>query len=249
MIRNTVDWRGETLSRLRGLIMTAGPAMVEEVKWKKPSRPEGVPAWSHGGLVCMGEMLKRAVRLTFPKGAQIEDPAKLFNARLDSQSVRAIDFHEGQVIPEADLKAVITDAVRLNVAGRRPISTSNGQVLAARGIDEGTSCLTAPRAQSGHTISFAERDGGPTGRRRVPGGVVHKLPLDLRTALVANPVALAAWMDITPLARNEFICWVEDAKQDTTRVRRMNRLQEELEEGQRRPCCWPGCKHRQRTGR
>jgi uncharacterized protein YdeI (YjbR/CyaY-like superfamily) len=84
---------------------------------------------------------------------------------------------------------------------------------------------------------------------RVPGGVVHKLPADLREALIANSTALAAWTDITPLARNEFICWVDDAKQETTRLRRIRRTQEELEEGQRRPCCWPGCKHRERTGR
>jgi len=74
----------------------------------------------------------------------------------------------------------------------------------------------------------------------VPGGVVHELPADLRKALVANPVALAAWNDITPLARNEFICWVEDAKQQMTRERRIRRTKEELEEGKRRPCCWPG---------
>ncbi|WP_428342926.1 YdeI/OmpD-associated family protein [Mycobacterium sp.] len=84
---------------------------------------------------------------------------------------------------------------------------------------------------------------------RVPGGVVHKLPADLRTALLGNSPALAAWKDITPLARNEFICWVDDAKQEATRARRIRRTQEELEEGQRRPCCWPGCKHRERTGK
>jgi hypothetical protein len=89
----------------------------------------------------------------------------------------------------------------------------------------------------------------PMSSSRVPGGVVHKLPGDLRKALIANPTALDAWKDITPLARNEFICWVEDAKQETTRERRIRRTQEELEEGQRRPCCWPGCKHRERTGR
>ena len=89
----------------------------------------------------------------------------------------------------------------------------------------------------------------PVSSKRVPGGVVHKLPADLREALIANPTALDAWKDITPLARNEFICWVEDAKQETTRERRIRRTQEELEEGQRRPCCWPGCKHRDRTGR
>ena len=84
---------------------------------------------------------------------------------------------------------------------------------------------------------------------RVPGGAVHKLPGDLREALIANPMALEAWMDITPLARNEFICWVEDAKQKATRDRRIRRTREELEEGQRRPCCWPGCAHRERNGK
>jgi Bacteriocin-protection, YdeI or OmpD-Associated len=82
----------------------------------------------------------------------------------------------------------------------------------------------------------------------VPGGVVHELPDDLRKALIANATALDAWNDITPLARNEFICWVEDAKRESTRERRIRRTREELEEGQRRPCCWPGCKHRERTG-
>jgi Bacteriocin-protection, YdeI or OmpD-Associated len=90
---------------------------------------------------------------------------------------------------------------------------------------------------------------GPVSGQRVPGGVVHELPADLRKALVANATALDAWKDITPLARNEFICWVEDAKQQTTRERRIRRTREELEEGLRRPCCWPGCKHRERTGR
>ena len=85
--------------------------------------------------------------------------------------------------------------------------------------------------------------------KQLPGGVVHELPADLRDGLLASTTALAAWTDITPLARNEFICWVEDAKQAATRERRIRRTREELEEGQRRPCCWPGCKHRERTGR
>jgi Bacteriocin-protection, YdeI or OmpD-Associated len=89
----------------------------------------------------------------------------------------------------------------------------------------------------------------PVSGQKLPGGVVHQLPTDLRKALIANATALDAWKDITPLARNEFICWVEDAKQETTRERRIRRTQEELEEGQRRPCCWPGCKHRDRIGR
>ncbi|HEX5468239.1 MAG TPA: YdeI/OmpD-associated family protein [Gaiellaceae bacterium] len=85
--------------------------------------------------------------------------------------------------------------------------------------------------------------------QRVPGGVVHKLPSDLRHALITNRTALDAWNDITPLARNEFICWVEDAKQATTRERRIRRTREELEEGMRRPCCWAGCSHREHNGR
>lgn len=84
---------------------------------------------------------------------------------------------------------------------------------------------------------------------KVAGGVVHRVPADLRAALIANPAALALWQDITPLGRNEFICWVEDAKQQVTRERRIRRTQEELEEGKRGPCCWPGCKHRERTGK
>jgi hypothetical protein len=90
---------------------------------------------------------------------------------------------------------------------------------------------------------------GAVSNMRLPGGVVHKLPADLRGELIANPTALDAWKDITPLARNEFICWVEDAKQEKTRERRIRRTREELEDGMRRPCCWPGCAHRERTGR
>jgi uncharacterized protein YdeI (YjbR/CyaY-like superfamily) len=90
---------------------------------------------------------------------------------------------------------------------------------------------------------------GPMSTQQLPGGVVHKLPADLRRTLVASRVALDAWKDITPLARNEFICWVEDAKQESTRERRIRRTKEELEDGMRRPCCWPGCSHRERSGR
>lgn len=84
--------------------------------------------------------------------------------------------------------------------------------------------------------------------QRVPGGVVHTLPADLREALLGDGSALEAWKDITPLARNEFICWVEDAKKEQTRERRIRRTREELNDGMRRPCCWPGCSHRERTG-
>ena len=115
IIGTSGDWRGETLSRLRGIVLGAGPAVVEEVKWKKPSRPEGVPVWSVDGIVCIGEMLKNAVRLTFPKGAQLADPDKLFNTRLDSSKVRAIDFVEGEQVPEDALRALIVEASALNV--------------------------------------------------------------------------------------------------------------------------------------
>ncbi len=114
IIKEPGDWRGTKLSQLRALIIQADPAVVEEVKWKKPSRPMGVPVWSHGGILCMADTLKNAVRLTFPKGAQMKDPQKLFNTRLDSNTVRAIDFHEGDVVDEAALKELIIEAVRQN---------------------------------------------------------------------------------------------------------------------------------------
>jgi hypothetical protein len=113
------DWRGKTLSQLRALMKQADAGMVEEVKWKKPSNPMGVPVWSHDGIVCIGDALKNAVRLTFPKGASMKDPKELFNARLDSNSVRAIDFHEDDAVDEAALKALILEAVRLNTLKER----------------------------------------------------------------------------------------------------------------------------------
>jgi hypothetical protein len=114
IIGKSDDWRGKKLSQLRALIRQADPAVVEEVKWKKPSNPMGVPVWSHDGILCMGDTLKNAVRLTFPKGAQIKDPQKLFNTRLESNTVRAIDFHEGDTVDEAALEALILEAVALN---------------------------------------------------------------------------------------------------------------------------------------
>ena len=119
IIKEPGDWRGRKLSQLRALIKKADPAVVEEVKWKKPSKPSGVPVWSHDGILCVADTLKNAVRLTFPKGAQMKDPKKLFNTRLDSNSVRAIDFYEDAPINEAALKALILEAVRLNTAKAR----------------------------------------------------------------------------------------------------------------------------------
>ncbi len=119
IIEGPGDWRGRKLSQLRALINKADPALVEEVKWKKPSNPMGVPVWSHDGILCIGETLKNAVRLTFPKGARMNDPQKLFNTRLDSNTVRAIDFREGDNVDEAALKALILEAVRLNTENVR----------------------------------------------------------------------------------------------------------------------------------
>ena len=116
IIEKSDDWRGETLARLRAVVLTADSAVVEEVKWKKPSRPEGVPVWTHKGILCTGEMLKSAVRLTFPKGAAMKDPSGLFNTRLDSKTVRAIDVGEGHAIHAGALKALIGEAMRVNEA-------------------------------------------------------------------------------------------------------------------------------------
>ena len=114
IIQKSNDWRGEKLALLRAVVLGADPGVVEEVKWKKPSRPEGVPVWSHDGIICTGEMLKNAVRLTFPKGAEAKDPRGLFNTRLDSKTVRAIDFREDDPVNQTALKALILDAVRVN---------------------------------------------------------------------------------------------------------------------------------------
>ncbi len=113
------DWRGKKLAALRALIKKADPAVIEEVKWKKPSKPSGVPVWSHDGIICVADTLKNAVRLTFPKGAQVKDPKKLFNTRLDSKTVRAIDFFEDNSVNEAALKALIRGAVKLNTTKAR----------------------------------------------------------------------------------------------------------------------------------
>jgi len=119
IIKEPGDWRGKKLSKLRALIRKADPTVVEEVKWKKPSKPMGVPVWSHNGIICVGDTLKSAVRLTFPKGARMKDPKMLFNTRLESNTVRAIDFHEGDTVDEAALKALILDAVGLNTPQER----------------------------------------------------------------------------------------------------------------------------------
>jgi hypothetical protein len=114
------DWRGETLARIRALIKQAVPEVVEEWKWRKPSHP-GVPVWSHHGIICTGESYKSAVKLTFFKGASVEDPAGLFNSSLEGNTRRAIDFHEGDEIDEAAFVALIRRR-RERVIARAPHS-------------------------------------------------------------------------------------------------------------------------------
>jgi hypothetical protein len=109
------DWRGKTLSRIRALIKQADPEVVEEWKWKKATNP-GVPVWSHGGIICTGETYKKVVKMTFAKGASLEDPSGLFNSSLEGNTRRAIDIHEGEKIDEKALKALIRAAVALNTS-------------------------------------------------------------------------------------------------------------------------------------
>ena len=110
------DWRGETLSRMRKLIKEADPDVVEEVKWVKQTSP-GTPVWSHDGIICTGESYKSTVKLTFFKGASLNDPAKLFNSSLDGNTRRAIDIHEGEEVDEGAFNALIRAAVALNTSG------------------------------------------------------------------------------------------------------------------------------------
>jgi hypothetical protein len=110
-IRELKGWRGETLARVRALILQADPEMTEEVKWVKPTNPSGVPVWSHGGIVCTGEAYAKVVKLTFAHGASIPDPSRLFNSSLEGNTRRAIDIHEGEELDAAAFKALVKAAV------------------------------------------------------------------------------------------------------------------------------------------
>ncbi len=114
-IQELGDWRGETLSKVRGIIKEADPDVVEEWKWVKATNP-GTPVWSHAGIICTGETYKNAVKMTFAKGASLEDPSGLFNASLEGNTRRAIDLHEGDTIDERALKGLIRAAVALNTS-------------------------------------------------------------------------------------------------------------------------------------
>ncbi len=110
------DWRGEMLSRMRRLIKQADPEIAEEIKWRKPSNPSGVPVWSHDGIICTGEVYTGKVKLTFSRGASLDDPVGLFNASLEGGVRRAIDLHEGDEIDEGAFLALIRAAVALNTS-------------------------------------------------------------------------------------------------------------------------------------
>ena len=113
------DWRGETLARMRGLIREADPEVVETVKWRKPSNPAGVPVWEHAGTLCTGEVYKGYVKLTFARGAALDDPAGLFNAGFGGGTRRAIDIREGETVDAGSFKALVRAAVAMNLARER----------------------------------------------------------------------------------------------------------------------------------
>ena len=119
-IAETGDWRGATLAKLRRIIHDSDTEVTEELKWRRPSNPMGAPVWQHNGIVCVGNILKERVRLTFFAGARLPDPHKLFNTRLDSRTARAIDFYEGDKVNETALRALVRSAVRYNLAKKRP---------------------------------------------------------------------------------------------------------------------------------
>jgi len=115
LVAKTPDWRGATLAKLRRIIHDADPEIIEELKWRRPSSPMGAPVWEHNGIVCIGNILKERVRLTLPAGASLPDPHKLFNARLESNKVRAIDVFEGEKLNVTALKALIRSGVKYNL--------------------------------------------------------------------------------------------------------------------------------------
>ena len=126
------DWRGETFARVRKLIKEADPEVVEEVKWRKPSNPLGVPVWEHGGIICTGEIYKDKMKLTFAAGASLDDPKRLFNSSLDGNLRRAIDLHEGDKIDEKSFKALIIAAVKFNETKSKKKAPAEGGAKARK---------------------------------------------------------------------------------------------------------------------
>ena len=114
IIASQPNWKGQRLAELRSIILSASAEVTEEVKWKMPSKPLGSPTWEAGGILCVADYLKNSVRLTFPKGAQLRDPSKIFNARLDSKVARAIDFSETMAVDSQGLSGLILQAIEIN---------------------------------------------------------------------------------------------------------------------------------------
>lgn len=112
------DWRGQKLAKLRAIIRSADPKLIEEIKWRKPSRPEGVPTWGYGGTICVADILKDAVRITFTKGAQLQDASGIFNTRLDSKTVRAIDFAQNNTPNASAIVQLVRQAIAHNTQGK-----------------------------------------------------------------------------------------------------------------------------------
>ena len=132
MIAKTPDWRGLTLAKLRKIIHGADPEITEEVKWRRPSNPMGAPVWEHNGIVCVGNILKERVRLTLVAGASLADPHKLFNARLEGNTARAIDIYEDDKLNMTALKALISSGVEHNLAKTvKPAEARKGKVASA----------------------------------------------------------------------------------------------------------------------
>src|SRR5689334_24073407 len=113
------DWRGAALARMRRLIREVDPDVIEQVQWRKPSNPSGVPTWSHAGLICTGEVYKDKVKLTFARGAALDDPKKLFNTGFGGGTRRAIDIHEGEEVDAAAFKALVGEAIAANLAHKK----------------------------------------------------------------------------------------------------------------------------------
>lgn len=152
-IRVLRDWRGETLARMRALILAADAAMVEEIKWVKPTNPLGVPVWSHAAIVCTGEVYAKIVKLTFAKGAALPDPARLFNASLEGGTRRAIDIREGETVDARAFKALVKAAVAHNAAAAKPAATR------ATAAKPAARSATSVKLLSGGNPQIAKGDG------------------------------------------------------------------------------------------
>lgn len=150
-IKDLGDWRGKTLARMRQLIKQAVPDVLEEWKWAKATNP-GVPVWSHAGIICTGETYKQVVKLTFMKGASLEDPARLFNSSLDGNARRAIDIREGEKIDEAAFKALIQQAAALNGGSKskltKPRSSKKAPAKAAKPAKKSIAANAAKKSRT-----------------------------------------------------------------------------------------------------